>query len=59
MEKFRVTPMNIRNGSKAPYFVISIKSDRNQNMKKLAEKEARLSSRLSSFDNYSFEVEKI
>ena len=59
MVKFKVTPVSTRNGSKAPYYVISVKSDTNQNMKKLAEKEARQYSRLASFEIYNFETEKI
>lgn len=59
MEKFRVTPTNIRNGAKAPYFVISLQANGNKNQKADAEKQARLASRLSDFNNWSFEVEKI
>lgn len=59
MEKFKVTPVNIRNGSKAPYFVISLSANGNKNQKSEAENQAKSMSRLSSFDNWSFEVEKI
>lgn len=60
METFKVTPTNIRNGAKAPYYVVSLQvKDRNKNMKAEAEKQVRPLSRLSAFDNWSFEVEKI
>lgn len=60
METFRVTPTNIRNGAKAPYYIVSLQArDKNKNMKTEAEKQARTMSRLSAFDNWSFEVEKI
>ena len=59
MEKFRVTPTNIRNGATAPYFVISLSANGNKNQKAEAEKQARIASRLSAFDNWTFEVEKI
>ncbi len=58
METFRVTPTNIRNGATAPYYVISV-SGKENNKKNEAAKQARSLSRLSSFDNWSFEVEKI
>lgn len=59
MEKFKVTPTNIRNGATALYFVISLSANGNKNQKADAEKQAIAASRLSSFDNWLFEVEKI
>lgn len=59
MVKFKVIPTNIRNGATAPYFVVSMQSNGNVNQKTEAEKQARRMSRLSAFDNWSFEVEKI
>lgn len=58
MEKFKVVPTNIRNGATAPYFIISLPANGNKNQKAEAEKQARSMSRLSAFDNWSFEVEK-
>lgn len=59
MEKFKVTPTNIRNGATAPYYVISLAANGNKNQKAEAEKQARSFSRLSASDNWAFEVEKI
>jgi len=60
MDKFRVTPVNIRNGAEAPYYVVSVqKSMKIQEQKDNAVKQARSLSRLSEFDSWSFEVEKI
>lgn len=56
MEKYKVTPVNIRNGSKAPYYVISISSNQK---KEEAINQAKSLSRLSSFDNWSFEIERV
>ena len=58
METFRVTPTNIRNGATAPYYIIKV-ANKDKNQKAEAAKQARSLSRLSSFDNWSFEVEKI
>ncbi len=59
MERFKVVPTNIRNGATAPYYVITLASNGNKNQKQDAEKQARAMSRLSDFENWSFEVEKI
>jgi hypothetical protein len=56
---FKVTPINIVTGTKAPYYVMEYSANANINLKKEAEKEARSLSRLSSFKNWNFEVEKI
>lgn len=56
METYRVTPVNIRSGAKAPYYVVSISSGQK---KEDAIIQAKSLSRLSSFDNWSFEIDRI
>ena len=59
METFKVVPTNTRTGATAPYYVISMSANNNKNAKADVAKQARSMSRLSEFDNWSFEVEKI
>lgn len=56
MKKIKVTPINIKTGAKAPSYIISVPTSSNLDLYKLAISEAKTLSRLSSFDNWSFEV---
>lgn len=60
--KYRVTPFNIRNGQKAPYFIVepnsSIKNERDE-ATKLAHSEFKQRSSLSKYSNWDLDVEKI
>ncbi len=57
MAKFKVTPYNIKNGNKAPYFVIDAANK--DEGEKAAAQCFRTSSSLSRFSNWDFEVDKL
>jgi hypothetical protein len=58
--KYRVTPFNIKNGNKAPYFVVeSNNSSQKDEANKLAHSEFKLRSSLSKYSNWDLDVEKI
>ena len=58
-EAFKVTPINIRTGATAPYYILDYAPNPNVNLKENAVKEAKTKSRLNDFDNWNFEVEKV
>lgn len=57
MEKFKVTPTNIKTGAKAPYYVIELPT--NHNNRSLAISMAKEKSQLSSSPIFEFECDKI
>jgi hypothetical protein len=59
MEKFKVTPVNMSTGAKAPYFIFELPSGNNSNNFSLATNMAKEKSRLSSFQNFYFDTIKI
>jgi hypothetical protein len=58
--KYRVSPFNIKNGNKAPYFIVepSAAAKRDE-VAKLAASEFKQRSSLSKYPNWDLEVEKI
>lgn len=60
--KFKVTPFNIKNGNKAPYFIIEPNVS-GKNVKdeasKIANSEFKQRSSLSKYPNWNLDVEKI
>jgi|TARA_R110000782_G_scaffold267185_4_gene362378 hypothetical protein len=54
MKKIKVTPVNIRNGNKAPYYVISVNGTQERDMEKMAIEQAKSMSRLGTLDNWDF-----
>lgn len=59
VEKFKVTPVNLVTGSKAPSFVFEYQKNNNVDLKRIAKEDAESSSRLSSYETWDFQVEKI
>tara|TARA_R110000782_G_scaffold253454_1_gene341559 strand:+ start:377 stop:556 length:180 start_codon:yes stop_codon:yes gene_type:complete len=59
MEKFKVIPVNIRTGAKAPYFVVSLAANGNKQNETEARSVAKEMSSLSRYSNWDFEVNKI
>lgn len=57
MSQFRVTPTNIRNGNKAPYFVINAANKHEAETQ--AAIEFKEKSSLSRFPNWNIDIEKI
>lgn len=56
--KHRVTPVNLRSGAKAPYFIIET-SGKNDEVKKVAKEEFATRSSLSRSETWNVEVEKM
>ena len=60
VSKVRVTPTNVRNGAKAPYFVLDVNgTSKKDEVLKIANEEFKNRSSLSKFDNWDLEVEKV
>ncbi len=58
--RYRVTPFNIKNGNKAPYFIVEPSaSAKKEEVSKLANSEFKQKSSLSKYPNWSLEIEKI
>lgn len=58
--KFRVTPFNIKNGNKAPYFIVEPSSAaKKEEVAKMAASEFKQRSSLAKYPNWDLEVEKI
>lgn len=58
--KYRVTPFNIKNGNKAPYFIVEpSNSAKKEEVSKLANSEFKQKSSLSKYPNWNLEIEKI
>lgn len=58
--KHRVDVINIRNGNKAPYFVIeSSPSQKKDEVEKIAQEEFKNRSSLAKFSNWKLELEKL
>lgn len=58
--KFKVTPVNIRNGNTAPYFILIPESNmRKDEVEVLATKTFRSNSGLGKYENWQVSVEKI
>lgn len=57
MAKFKVTPYNIKNGNKAPYYVVDAQNK--EDGEKAARQCFKENSSLSRFDNWDIEVDKI
>lgn len=58
--KYRVTPFNIKNGNKAPYFIVEPSaSAKRDEVSKLANVEFKQKSSLSKYSNWNLDVEKI
>ncbi len=58
--KHKVTPFNIRNGNKAPYFMIeSSNGMRKDEIEKAAHQEFKNKSSLSRFDNWNIDIERV
>lgn len=58
--KFRVRPINVRNGHKAPYFIIEPDGRaKKEEIEKLAEEQFNRQSALSKYNNWQLEIEKI
>lgn len=58
MEKFKVTPTNIITGAKAPYYVIELSANNNNN-KSLAIGMAKEKSNLSNSQLFQFDCVKL
>jgi hypothetical protein len=56
--KYRVTPVNLRNGSKAPYFILETNGKKDE-VSKLAGQEFSSRSSLSRSETWGLETEKI
>lgn len=56
--KYRVTPVNLRNGSKAPYFILETNGKKDE-VYKLAGQEFSSRSSLSRSETWGIETEKI
>lgn len=58
--KYRVTPFNIKNGNKAPYFTVEPSSSaKKEEIAKLANAEFKQRSSLSKYSNWNLDIEKI
>ncbi len=58
--KYRVTPFNIQNGNKAPYFIVEPSSSaKKEEVAKLAASEFKQRSSLSKYRNWDLDIEKI
>lgn len=58
--KFKVTPFNIQNGNKAPFFIVEpTSSAKRDEVVKQATVEFKQKSALSKYKNWDLEVEKI
>jgi hypothetical protein len=58
--KHRVTPVNLRSGAKAPYFIVETEAKaKRDEISKLASEEFKNRSSLSRSETWSFETEKI
>jgi hypothetical protein len=58
--KYRVTPFNIKNGNRAPYFIVEPSaSSKKEEINKLANSEFKQKSSLSKYSNWDLEIEKI
>lgn len=58
--KYKVTPFNIRNGNKAPYFIVEPSAAaKKEEVVKLATSEFKQKSTLVKYQNWDLEVEKI
>lgn len=58
--KYRVSPFNIKNGNKAPYFIVEPSAAaKKEEVAKLADSEFKQKSALSKYSNWDLEIEKI
>lgn len=58
--KYRVTPFNIKNGNKSPYFIVEPSpSAKKDEVSKVAFSEFREKSSLSKYFNWDLDIEKI
>lgn len=59
--KYRVTPFNIKNSNKAPYFTVepSGSNANKEEVAKLANTQFKQRSSLSKYPNWSLDIEKI
>lgn len=58
--KYRVDVINIRNGNKAPYFVVEgTPSQKRDEIEKMAQEEFKNKSSLAKFSNWRVELEKL
>lgn len=58
--RHRVTPFNIRNGNKAPYFMLETPNGmKKDEVEKIASQEFKDRSSLSRFNNWDLDVERL
>jgi ribosomal protein S6 len=58
--RYKVTPYNIKNGQKAPYFTVDLNSSaKKEDVAKAAQEEFKQRSSLSKYSNWSLETEKV
>lgn len=58
--KFRVTPMNIRNGATAPYFIVEPeKKMKKDEVAEVASEQFKQRSALSKYSNWHLNIDKI
>lgn len=58
VSKYKVTPVNLRNKSKAPSFIIET-SAKNEDVRKLADAEFSSRSSLAKYETWSVDVDKL
>ena len=58
--KYRVSPFNIQNGNKAPYFIVEPSAAaKKEEVAKLAASEFKQRSSLSKYPNWNLEIDRI
>lgn len=58
--KYKVTPFNIKNGQRAPYFIVEPSSTaKKEEVTKIAFDEFKNRSTLSKYSNWDLDIEKI
>lgn len=58
--KYRVSPFNIQNGNKAPYFIVEPSAAaKKEEVAKLAASEFKQRSSLSKYHNWNLEIDRI